>query len=74
VNLCIQGLVRQYDHFFVGRVPEERRPFGEVAAMHATDGIRASRWWTVAELEATEETIYPKELAQLVRSALAERP
>jgi hypothetical protein len=54
-------------------VPEERRPLGEVAAMHASDGIRASRWWTVAELEATDQTIYPKELADLVRSALAER-
>jgi ADP-ribose pyrophosphatase YjhB (NUDIX family) len=68
-----QGLVRQYDHFFVGWVPEERRALGEVAAMHASDGIRASRWWTVAELEETDQTIYPKELADLVRSALAER-
>ena len=41
--------------------------------MHASDGIRASRWWTVAELEATDESIYPKGLADLVRSALAER-
>ena len=51
-------------------MPDERRPLGEVAAMHASDGIRASRWWTVAELEATDESIYPKELADLVRSAL----
>ena len=67
------GLVSQTDHYFVGWVPEERRPLGEVAAMHASDGIRASRWWTVAELEETDETIFPKELADLVRSALAER-
>ena len=64
------GLVRQYDHFFVGWVAQERRPLGEVAAMHESDGIRASRWWTVAELAATDERIYPKELAELVRSAL----
>ena len=68
-----QALVSQHDHYFIGRVPDERRPLGEVAAMHASDGIRASRWWTVAELEATDESIYPKELAELVRSALAER-
>ncbi len=49
---------------------DERRPLGEVAAMHESDGIRASRWWTVAELEATDQTIYPKELAELVRSVL----
>ena len=41
--------------------------------MHASDGIRASRWWTVAELEATDQTIYPSGLPELVRSALAER-
>ena len=68
-----QGLVGQSDHFFVGWVPEEQRPLGEVAAMHASDGIRASRWWTVAELEATDQTIYPSGLSELVRSALAER-
>ena len=55
-----QNLVRQDDHFFVGRVPDELRPLGEVAAMHTSDGIDAYRWWTVAELDATEETIYPK--------------
>jgi 8-oxo-dGTP pyrophosphatase MutT (NUDIX family) len=67
------GLVRQTDHYFVGWVPDELRPLGDVAAMHASDGIRASRWWTVAELEATDEAIYPTELPDLVRSALAER-
>ena len=60
------GLVSQTDHYFVGWVPDELRPLGEVAAMHDSDGIRASRWWTVAELEATDETIYPKGLADLV--------
>ena len=68
-----QALVRQHDHYFIGRVPDERRPLGEVAAMHASDGIRASRWWTLAELDATDEDIYPEGLAALVRSALAER-
>jgi hypothetical protein len=66
-------LVRQTDHYFVGRVPDESRPLGEVAAMHVTDGIEASRWWTLAELDATDESVYPTGLADLVRSALAER-
>ena len=51
-------------------MPEELRPLGEVAAMHVTDGIDASRWWTLAELDATDESIYPEGLADLVRSAL----
>jgi 8-oxo-dGTP pyrophosphatase MutT (NUDIX family) len=67
------GLVRQTDRYFVGWVPDELRPLGNVAAMHASDGIDASRWWTVAELEATDETIYPPGLADLIRSARASR-
>ena len=69
-----QALVRQHDHYFIGRVPDESRPLGEVAAMHVSDGIHEARWWTLAELDATEEDIYPEGLADLVRSALAERP
>ncbi len=69
-----RGVVRQTDHYFIGRVPGELRPLGEVAAMHATDGIDASRWWTLAELDATGESIYPDGLAALVRSALAGQP
>ncbi len=64
-----ERLIRQTDYYFVGRVPDELRPLGEVAAMHESDGIRASRWWTLAELDATDESIYPDGLADLVRSA-----
>jgi 8-oxo-dGTP pyrophosphatase MutT (NUDIX family) len=62
-----QALVRQYDHYFIGRVPEEERPLGDVAAMHDSDGIVGHRWWTLAELDATGENVYPKGLADLVR-------
>jgi 8-oxo-dGTP pyrophosphatase MutT (NUDIX family) len=68
-----QALVRQHDHYFIGRVADESRPLGEVAAMHVSDGIHEARWWTLAELDATDEDIYPEGLADLVRSALAER-
>ncbi|MGH3207320.1 MAG: NUDIX domain-containing protein [Trebonia sp.] len=60
-------LCRQYDHYFVGRVPEEARPLGPVAAMHAADGIVTHRWWTLAELDKTAEDVYPPGLADLVR-------
>jgi 8-oxo-dGTP pyrophosphatase MutT (NUDIX family) len=63
----LQALVRQYDHYFVGWVPEEERPLGEVAAMHVSDGIDGYRWWALAELDATGDSIYPKGLADLVR-------
>jgi hypothetical protein len=35
--------------------------------MHASDGIVTHRWWTLAELDATDEDIYPPGLAELVR-------
>ena len=61
------GLVRQYDHYFIGRVPDEARTLGEVAEMHTSDGIVEHRWWTLEELDATKENIYPAGLAGLVR-------
>jgi 8-oxo-dGTP pyrophosphatase MutT (NUDIX family) len=61
------GLVRQYDHYFIGRVPDEERTLGEVAEMHTSDGITGHRWWTLQELDETQENIYPRGLAGLVR-------
>jgi ADP-ribose pyrophosphatase YjhB (NUDIX family) len=61
-------LVRQHERFFLARVPVGQRPLGEVAAMHVSDGIRASRWWTLAELDSTDEKVWPERLAALVRS------
>ena len=62
LTLCLQ-----HDHYFVGRVPEDERLLGPVAAMHASDGIVAHRWWTLAELDETAEDVYPPGLADLVR-------
>lgn len=63
----VHRLVRQHDHYFVGRVPLDERPLGEVAAMHVSDGIRESRWWTRSELDSTEQSVWPKGLAGLLR-------
>jgi hypothetical protein len=62
-----QALIRQYDRYFLGRVREEERPLGEVAVMHDSDGIVGHRWWALAELDATDENVYPRGLADLVR-------
>jgi ADP-ribose pyrophosphatase YjhB (NUDIX family) len=61
------SLVRQHDHYFVARVALAERPLGEVAAMHVSDGIREARWWTLAELDATGQDVYPSGLAGLLR-------
>lgn len=60
-------LIEQDDHYFMGWVPEEERPLGEVAAMHVSDGIVGHRWWSLAELDADGASVYPRGLAGLLR-------
>jgi len=66
------AIVRQHERFFLGRIEEAGRPFGEVADMHVSDGIAAWRWWTLAELDTTEEAIWPPGFADLIRGLLAD--
>jgi ADP-ribose pyrophosphatase YjhB (NUDIX family) len=65
------ALVQQHERFFLARVATTRRVLGDVAAMHDSDGIAAWRWWTLAELAGTAETIWPSGLADLIRDVLA---
>lgn len=64
-------IVRQHERLFLGRVDVPGRELGEVAAMHVSDGIATWRWWTLAEIDATDEEIWPPGLAGLVRRLLA---
>ena len=66
-NNPVRRMVRQHDHYFVARVAVAERPLGEVAAMHVSDGIHEARWWTLAELDATGQAVYPRGLAELLR-------
>ena len=61
------AIVRQHERLFVARVETVGRGLGEVAAMHVSDGIAAWHWWTLAELDATDDVIWPPELADLIR-------
>jgi ADP-ribose pyrophosphatase YjhB (NUDIX family) len=67
------AIVRQHERFFLARVQRARRELGEVAAMHTSDGIVGWRWWTLAEMDSTEEAIWPAGLADLIRSLLGLR-
>ena len=60
-------MVRQHERFFLARTDQACRVIRGVEAMHASDGIAAWRWWTLAELEATEEAVWPAGLANLIR-------
>jgi ADP-ribose pyrophosphatase YjhB (NUDIX family) len=61
---------RQEQDFFLVRVPEwEVDTAGFDAEEKLT--IDAHRWWSAAELDATDETIYPEDLADLLRRCTA---
>lgn len=63
-------VMRQHERFFLARVDIPGRAVGDVNGMHASDGIAASRWWTLAELESTTETITPPNLAAVLRGLI----
>jgi ADP-ribose pyrophosphatase YjhB (NUDIX family) len=60
----------QYERHFLARTDRARRALGDVAAMHVSDGIAAWRWWTLSELDATDEVVWPRGLTGLIRGAL----
>ena len=64
---------RQTETFFLARVPSfavDTSGFTEVE----TRTVLEHRWWTVDELAATRETVYPTRLAALVRDVLRDGP
>jgi ADP-ribose pyrophosphatase YjhB (NUDIX family) len=62
--------IRQHERFYLARTDQPAREIRGVDAMHASDGIAAWRWWTLAELAATDAVILPPGLAGLTRDAL----
>jgi ADP-ribose pyrophosphatase YjhB (NUDIX family) len=68
-----QQLIRQRERLYLARTDQSGREIRGVEAMHAADGIAAWRWWTLAELDSTSETVWPAELAALVRNLLRHR-
>jgi 8-oxo-dGTP pyrophosphatase MutT (NUDIX family) len=63
--------VRQAEQYYLARVrPEIVHP--QSAAN--PDNIQEWRWWSLAELTATSQTVYPAELTGLLRDILASGP
>jgi ADP-ribose pyrophosphatase YjhB (NUDIX family) len=62
-------ILRQVERFFLARTDQAGRPITGVEEMHASDGIAAWRWWTLDELDTTQEAIWPAGLADLIREA-----
>jgi ADP-ribose pyrophosphatase YjhB (NUDIX family) len=64
-------IVRQHERLYLARTGQPRREITGVEAMHASDGIAAWRWWTLAEVDSAREPVWPAGLAGLIRAALA---
>lgn len=64
----------QDERLYLARTTVPARRIEGVEAMHASDGIVAWHWWTLAELDATGETVWPRGLAGLIRAVLREDP
>jgi 8-oxo-dGTP pyrophosphatase MutT (NUDIX family) len=60
-------IVRQRERLYLARTDQARRAIRGVEAMHAADGIAAWRWWTLDELDSTEEQIRPSDLPDVIR-------
>jgi len=61
----------QVDHFFLARVPDGPpvEPRGLTDVERQT--LLGSRWWTVQELQATDEVLVPPDLGDVVAAVLA---
>lgn len=62
---------RQEQEFFLVRVPSwqvDTAGFDEIER----DSIDGHRWWTVEELESTDERFYPQDLPAVLRRSLAQ--
>lgn len=72
-TMALSGqLVYQAERLYLARTDQPARPITGVDAMHACDGIAAWRWWTLTELASTDQTIWPAELAELIRHELGD--
>jgi ADP-ribose pyrophosphatase YjhB (NUDIX family) len=65
------AIVRQVERYFLARTDQPKRQITGVEAMHESDGIATWRWWTLDELDRTDEAIWPATIAELIRKALA---
>lgn len=62
-------IVEQTEDFFCARVPHFD-PVGAALTDLENRSTAGMRWWTLAEVEATEALIFPERLADLLRQAL----
>ena len=65
--------IRQEEEFFLVRVARGELALGrELRDAHRDEGIIATRWWTLADIDATSEQVFPEDLAHRLRELRAD--
>ena len=60
--------VRQAEQYFLLRIPRGELALGQdVRAAHGQEGIIATRWWSLEDIESTSEQVFPEDLAHRLR-------
>jgi 8-oxo-dGTP pyrophosphatase MutT (NUDIX family) len=60
--------VHQKEHYFLLRIPPGEVALGaEVREAHRHEGIIATRWWSLEEIETTSEQVFPEDLPHRLR-------
>jgi 8-oxo-dGTP pyrophosphatase MutT (NUDIX family) len=69
VEFSFRGaFVRQEEQYFLLRIPAGDVALGQqVRAAHLHEGIIATRWWSLEEIETTSEQVFPEDLPQRLR-------
>jgi 8-oxo-dGTP pyrophosphatase MutT (NUDIX family) len=59
---------RQEEHYFLLRIAPGEVALGhEVRETHRHEGVIATRWWSLEDIETTSEQVFPEDLAQRLR-------
>src|SRR5688572_6993371 len=69
VEFSFRGVpIRQAEQYFLLRIPQGDIALGQqVREAHRHEGIIATRWWSLEEIEATSEQVFPEDLPQRLR-------
>jgi 8-oxo-dGTP diphosphatase len=69
VNFSFRGRsIDQVERYFLVRTSRDDVRSGEIVAdAHRLEGIVASHWWSLAEIETTSEQIFPEGLPERLR-------
>jgi 8-oxo-dGTP pyrophosphatase MutT (NUDIX family) len=60
--------IRQEEQYFLFRIARGEVALGhEVSEAHRHEGIIATRWWSLEDIETTSERVFPEGLAQRLR-------